>query len=304
MFDRIVLPANLALLFVFVFSQAHATRELGGRPVLSCSELVASSRPFEGERRSSDSYLVNEEVFKALLTPLHLRSQAQLQMVNRYKNYRFFATSPVFRDYSGKTVDLKSPDLQKASDALKMLRPPTRNNSSETRWRATRYDEVILTLQAGDTIIYDEEQIQLGEFIKAGNKCHLYGVANNPDWAIRIPFSAAGMGIKARQFTLNYQVNTTQFPQDIPQVQVKPRPHGAFTLVSRVQGNEDGKTFLLSEGSITAAKLQKKKRLILLVDRLLQSDVARNQVSHFLRIDMARYFLWDQVKQDWILIGF
>lgn len=106
------------------------------------------------------------------------------------------------------------------------------------------YEDQVLSLKAGDTVKFGNKTFILGEFLGNGNATHIFALRDFPDRAIRIPFAAKD--VDAFGLAEHYQrrwKSAFKGKENIVQLHEMGKL-GAYTVVSRVDGSENGMEFM------------------------------------------------------------
>jgi hypothetical protein len=179
----------------------------------------------------------------------------------------------------------------------------------------------VLSLHAGDTVVFGDQSFKLGKFLGSGNATQIFELAGEPDWVIRIPFHIEDVRRYEMDEMLHSYVETAPDVEGLNRVEIRPNPGAGYLIVSKVHGTVDGRSFLkdmitryggsldelndiggatVNRGfkwaeyiqkahaagdKITAEKLEKLLRQLKLIGR-----------------SQYRQFVWDEVKQDWWLV--
>jgi hypothetical protein len=198
------------------------------------------------------------------------------------------------------------------------------------------YDEAVLSLRKGDEVKFGDKEFTLGDFVGSGNSTFIFRLEGKPGKVIRIPFLVAPLksaGLHPEIFNL-----LTRFRRpnpEIPQVKLYETGRG-FSVVSEVDGNENGNEFLISirrrylsqmssdmqrffeefpEENISWAtstwyleveRLTLRERDLETFQRLQSLRRRVNQLqSNALGLKFliySRQFVWDRQLKDWVLV--
>ncbi len=198
------------------------------------------------------------------------------------------------------------------------------------------YDEAVLSLRKGDTVEFGAHKFVLGDFLGSGNSTFVFRLEGQPGKVIRIPFLVAPLkGVGFHPEIFNMLTRWRQKDPNIPQVKIYQSEYG-FSIVSEVDGNENGNEFLisvrrkymnnmspdmqrffteLSEQNLSWAtvhwylaveKLALQENDLETFNRLRLLRTRANQYQNnalLLHIlEYTRQFVWDRTKRDWILV--
>jgi hypothetical protein len=198
------------------------------------------------------------------------------------------------------------------------------------------YDEAVLSLRKGDTVQFGAERFVLGDFLGSGNTTFVFRLRDQPGRAIRIPFLIApfkAIGFHPEFF--NRVTRWTVVNPEIPQVNVY-RSQKGFSIVSAVDGTENGNEFLISVRRRFLDKISPDMQVFFLempeqnpwwatshwyadvekwareqgdlelVGRLQLLRKRANQMqNNALGVGIllyARQLVWDETQKDWILV--
>jgi hypothetical protein len=188
------------------------------------------------------------EVLKALAEHAsqhdYFRTPEMTQSWVEYKN----SPNPV-----PQTIDLSSWCLREACPVLERTLP------SKVEAQRTQYEHLLIGLKQGDTVVFDGRSFKLGKFLGAGNTTHIYEIQGT-NQAIRLPYltdnyfiDGAVVGDPQAQSTRLQKIRsfvTTTF-QHLRKKKGAVKiyhldPHDRFMLVEKIQGKQNGTSFLKS----------------------------------------------------------
>ncbi len=189
------------------------------------------------------------------------------------------------------------PQLTRVTDQLDLWPP------------RTVYEYRVLTLRRGDTAEIDGERFVLGNFQGSGNMAHVFETTQVHPVALKIPFYYFGDKILARYYMEKFVTIENELPPTIKRVRVlDPRSEQYhYALVDLLGGNQDGKSFMLSEEylsptpqtqSIVREKVEKLHAAI--VQYYRAKNFPMPAPAHEAYLSQARQFVWD--GQDWVLV--
>lgn len=150
------------------------------------------------------------------------------------------------------TVDLSNPSSAKST----LLTRSLGDWNNRDLGYPTVYEEQVLHLRKGDTVVYDGVPYVIGDFLGAGNSTHVFALANYPGKVIRIPFLIRsrqlwGQGPEAQQVRLDrifsevaLWVKKMEQRKGHPGYEVDPQ--NRFVIADRVMGSQSGLDFLQS----------------------------------------------------------
>jgi hypothetical protein len=183
------------------------------------------------------------------------------------------------------------------------------------------YDQAVLDLHTGDTVVFGNYQYKLGEFLGAGNATHVFALADHPKLAIRIPFHTVYLRrtLITRQFLIDRFI--TAEPKRpwwsfAKQVKIEiPKDGRGFVLVTRIWGTEDAENFLkalltkfgdsrslddlwnIPYDDLLATARERGDKLAL--EKLTKLRKLGKKATG--TIGNIRQYVWDEKKRDWIL---
>lgn len=106
----------------------------------------------------------------------------------------------------------------------------------------TQYDESVLNLRKGDSVVIDDEKFLLGEFLGAGNSAHIFRLQNRPG-VIRIPFYSQSSA-DPKQGERRFGIMIKDMKNAVKVLHSDPKKLGRFTIVEEVRGTENGFEFM------------------------------------------------------------
>ncbi|MBI4924673.1 MAG: hypothetical protein HY843_02005 [Bdellovibrio sp.] len=197
------------------------------------------------------------------------------------------------------------------------------------------YQKVVLTLKAGDIVIYNGKKFRLGKFLGAGNTTHVFEIdketGEKPDQVIRIPFLIKHFFTHADTrkrdpmiYVLDYVQNSEKVDSTkINRVQII-ETATEYIITTKVNGSLTGDRFLSSiqlhqiDGIPFQTEIAFAEVRAIYLDRNGNKDAADKlnklatqlkNLKHFRTecqtlIDEARQFMWDEDKKDWYLVDF
>ncbi len=177
--------------------------------------------------------------------PLHVLEKLG-QFAYREASARGEATQQYWRNFKntidGEPVTVDLLNALEVSQTLKRLPRFKRALSGPPHPDPTVYEELVLSLRAGDTVRFGNDQYTLGEFLGAGNASHVFAIAGNPRAVIRIPFlSRGGDG----RVYVERMVDGRRFLRGVRKVRIrKVGQDFSFLIVDRVDAEIDGLTYL------------------------------------------------------------
>lgn len=229
--------------------------------------------------------------YNAMLTGEKMRTESDRRAIGDFKN----------DDSSPKEVDLLSIKLEEKSPELEViLQQLMATKKLEWHGGSERYRLTIMNLKKGDTIRAHDFSLTLGEYIGAGNMTHIFAVAGSPGVVVRIPFNIyQGHPWSSRRRLKEFVDMYPGLPKDVPHVVVEVVAENyAFATCSRVTGWVNGREFLdHPPAGVDAAWIAKSVRLKDLVHRVNTGRFSAEREK-----DLARQFLWDEEREDWILV--
>ncbi|MBI3535600.1 MAG: hypothetical protein HY072_08990 [Deltaproteobacteria bacterium] len=197
------------------------------------------------------------------------------------------------------------------------------------------YQKVVLTLKAGDIVIYNGKKFRLGKFLGAGNTTHVFEIdketGEKPDQVIRIPFLINYFFTHADTrkrdpmiYVLDYVQNSEKVDStEINRVQII-ETATEYIITTKVNGSLTGDRFLSSISFVHITAISYDTELVLakviandleeegkndIADKLRKLATQLKNLKHFKKefktlIDEARQFVWDEDKKDWYLVDF
>lgn len=231
------------------------------------------------------------------------------------------------------TYEIDAYELARAHPAYKSKS----DIASRSKGKRSQYEDAVLHLKKGDTVVIGKRRFHLGEFLGAGNTTHIFAIAGT-DQAVRIPFiadflheTAPATRASDPQFArveriLTYSKAYSEAVQSATDAVtlIEIDPDGRFQVVERIHGTQTGAHLIshllgpAAQGSaelpltwtgdrferlptaIEAEDLDKMNALISVMRR--NGDATSYGGKYEFRRGSARQYLYDTVKKRWFLI--
>jgi hypothetical protein len=196
----------------------------------------------------------------------------------------------------------------------------------------SEYEVRVISLKKGDFVKFSSKVFRLGNFLGRGNETHVWELADNPDYAIRIPFDAGfcrycsmgEMGAISRNLR-NYR-NLKIIRASSRGVEIKDTDNERYryAIVKNVKGSLDGLSFFLEvaeeQGYLNPYELSAKDflslfkkgergdRLKLLVSAMQDDGIAvqwssrkKREINSFYdpSFELMRQYIWDEQEGRW-----
>lgn len=194
----------------------------------------------------------------------------------------------------------------------------------------SKYEERMIGLREGDTVVFSDKEFVLGAFLGAGNATHVYAIHGQPDKVLRIPFLvpcvAANMITQggfnlvqaSRHVMHNHATVRPEERDDIRVVTILLGPNNEYAISERVHGKENGRDFIFRMAAHVAQNgaglggfrldealhlmgdidnNMKYRRLTLAIDYERYTRSTRSPVNL-----LARQYVWDENEHNWVLV--
>lgn len=204
----------------------------------------------------------------------------------------------------------------------------------------TEYDQRVLILQTGDTVAYGARRFRLGPFLGAGNRSHIFRLADTPDQVIRIPFLIKEHKKGFQHPEVGQRFYLGKEPAHVVNRSEVIEVGDGFVISRFINGTQNGLDFLeglLRVYRIRNARLEigmgtrivfsptsilKKIRDPKLVARVLDPDAHEKfqklikalevavktydneELGLLYPFNVTRQFLWEPDTRDWFLVDF